>query len=201
MKPFKVKYVVVVGAIVALVAAGVAYAEVGDQDDAQTDVVVRHSPTPIREVTMAPTFIPGTPVEATCPEDPALPCEIEGFPYTPPIPTNTFPPSPTPTRCAAVVLQRAGEPYEVYGPGSQVRTVSDWYDTLQDTCTGEVYARDPVTGEESRFPTVGDGSDALVTPEAASTAEPVSTPTAATAPDGVTTATGETRCDLGSSRC
>ena len=50
-----------------------------------------------------------------------------------------------PTRCSATVLTKAGDPFQVIGPGDQVRDIPSPGDYVRDSCDGSVYFRDPST--------------------------------------------------------
>jgi hypothetical protein len=153
LKRISPNLIVAFAALAAIVAAGVAYAEV--QGDDESAVADPNTATPVRNVTQAPTF--GPTVIAHCPDDPALPCEVEGSDYTPVLPTKTPRPQPSATHCAATVILPAGEPYQIFGADApDGKWVTNSYDTLADSCTGEWFGRDPVTGEEFSFEQGGD---------------------------------------------
>ncbi len=62
---------------------------------------------------------------------------------------------PQPTRCGATVITKAGDPFEVIGPGDQVRDIPSPGDYVRDNCDGAVYFRDQVTQRELPSTQVG----------------------------------------------
>ena len=64
--------------------------------------------------------------------------------------------APIPTRCAATLITKAGQPFEVIGPGAAVTEVPAPGDYVKDSCSGQVYFKDPRTGSELPSVQVGD---------------------------------------------